>query len=129
MSSKKNADKAASSKVSNFYHLDPQKNRKEELKAIILKAQSSEIPLVVFADSVDRLSRNFKDTIFLNDLVKEGKLEMRFKREGLVVNKDSNAADMARWDLTIMFAQMYIRQLSDNVKRSIAQRKASGQLQ
>lgn len=48
---------------------------------------------------------------------KAGKVELHFLRENLVLNKNSNSADLLRWDMGVMFARSYVLQLSDNVKR------------
>ncbi|KAF3361763.1 hypothetical protein PHSC3_001714 [Chlamydiales bacterium STE3] len=54
----------------------------------------------------------------LEELRKEGKVEIHFMREGLILNFKSNSADILCWDMGFMFARSYVLQLSDNVKRS-----------
>lgn len=39
-------------------------------------------------------------------------------REGLIVNQFSNSAQLLQWDIGVLFASSYVRQLGDNVKRS-----------
>src|SRR5690606_26258395 len=39
----------------------------------------------------------------------------------------SNSADILRWDMGVMFAKNYVRQLSDNVKRSFEQKRIDGE--
>lgn len=70
------------------------------------------------ADTIDRVQRSFKESVVLDNLRKEGKVEIHFMREGLVLNLKSNSADILRWDMGVMFARSYVLQLSDNVKRS-----------
>ena len=87
--------------------------------------QSSE-PIALVVDTVDRLQRSFKESVQLDDLRKEGKLEIHFYRESLVVNQNSNSSDLLRWDMAVMFARSYVLQLSDNVKRKQEQMLRSG---
>jgi hypothetical protein len=43
------------------------------------------------------------------------------------LNKDSNSADLLRWDMAVMFARSYVLQLSDNVKRKFEQKRRNGE--
>lgn len=49
-----------------------------------VKKQRERIAVVV--DAVDRLQRSFKETPILNDLIEQGKIELHFLREAMVVN-------------------------------------------
>lgn len=91
----------------------------------IIRKENECIALVV--DNVDRLQRSFKESVMLDDLRKAGKVELHFLREGLVINKDSNSADLLRWDMAVMFARSYVLQLSDNVKRKLEQKRRDGE--
>lgn len=91
----------------------------------IIKEMKECIALVV--DTVDRLQRSFKESVQLDELRKAGKIEIHFYRENLVVHKDSNSADLLRWDMAVMFARSYVLQLSDNVKRKIEQKIRNGE--
>ena len=75
-------------------------------------------PIAIVTDTVDRLQRSFKESVELDILRKTGKIELHFNRENLVIHKDSNSSEIMRWDMAVMFAKIYMLQLSDNVKRS-----------
>lgn len=77
----------------------------------------SKEPVALVVDTVDRLQRSFKESVQLDELRKQGKLEIHFYRENLILNKNSNSSDLLRWDMAVMFARSYVLQLSDNVKR------------
>lgn len=95
---------------------------------LIIKAiRASKEPVAFVADTIDRVQRSFKESIVLGDLLKEGKLQIHFLRESLVLHKDSNSADLLRWDMGVMFARSYVLQLSDNVKRGNEQKIRSGE--
>ncbi|MBI2639021.1 recombinase family protein [Candidatus Peregrinibacteria bacterium] len=87
----------------------------------------SKIPVILIVETVDRLQRSFRESVELDALRKDGKLEIHFLRENLVINKDSNSVDIMRWDLAVFVAKTYVLQLSDNVKRSLEQKLRNGE--
>jgi len=100
--------------------------RKEFNKVITYIKNSREI-LALITDTVDRLQRTFDEQPMLNKLRKEGKIEIHFVRENLILTKSSNSSDVLRWTMGIMFSSSYVLQLSDNVKRSQEQCLKNGQ--
>ncbi len=78
------------------------------------------------ADTIDRVQRSFKESVVLEELRRQGKVEIHFLRENLLLNQNSNSADLLRWDMGVMFARSYVLQLSDNVKRSKEQSVRNG---
>lgn len=92
----------------------------------IIRASKETIALVV--DTVDRLQRSFKESVVFDELRKEGKIEIHFYRENLIINKKSNSADILRWDMGVMFAKSYVLQLSDNVKRKYDKMREDGEI-
>lgn len=102
------------------------KGDREKFQLVIKEIEQSNEPIALVADTVDRVQRSFRESVQLDDLRKAGKLEIHFYRESLVINKDSNSADLLRWDMAVMFARSYVLQLSDNVKRKQEQMLRSG---
>lgn len=94
---------------------------------IIESIRQSKEPIAFVVDTIDRMQRSFRESVILDDLRKEGKVELHFFRENLIIHKDSNSADLLRWDMGVMFARSYVLQLSDNVKRSIEQKIRKGE--
>ncbi len=99
---------------------------RKKFQEIVREIEQSDEPIALVVDTVDRLQRSFRESVQLDDLRKEGKLEIHFYRENLVIHKDSNSAELLRWDMAVMFARSYVLQLSDNVKRKQAQLLRSG---
>lgn len=95
-----------------------------ELFEVIKK---SKIPVILIVETVDRLQRSFRESVELDAVRREGKLEIHFLRENLVLDKDSNSVDLMRWDLAVFVAKTYVMQLSDNVKRSLEQKLRNGE--
>ncbi len=99
---------------------------RKKFQAVIKEIRQSKECIALVVDTVDRLQRSFKESVLLDDLRKAGKLEIHFYRENLVIHKNSNSADLLRWDMAVMFARSYILQLSDNVKRKFEQMRRNG---
>ncbi|MEX0961362.1 MAG: recombinase family protein [Simkaniaceae bacterium] len=102
------------------------KDTRREFQKILDLIKKSREPIALVADTIDRVQRSFKESVVLEDLRKEGKVEIHFIREGLVLNLKSNSADILRWDMGVMFARSYVLQLSDNIKRSKEQSARNG---
>lgn len=108
-------------KVYNFVESATIDNRKN-FDSILSFISTQPGTIAILVETIDRILRDFKDAVTLDELRKQGKIELHFYRENLVVHlvvhKESNSADILRWDMGIMFAKSYVLQLSDNVKRS-----------
>lgn len=103
------------------------KETRKQFEQIINYVKKAKEPFALITDTVDRLQRSFKETPMLDELRKQGKIELHFLREGLIVNQQSNSAQLLQWDIGVLFASSYVRQLSDNVKRSQEQCRKNGQ--
>lgn len=103
------------------------KETRKQFEQIINYVKKTKEPFALITDTVDRLQRSFKETPMLDELRKQGKIELHFLREGLIVNQQSNSAQLLQWDIGVLFASSYVRQLSDNVKRSQEQCRKNGQ--
>lgn len=100
---------------------------RKKFDAIIKMIRESKEPIALIADTIDRVQRSFKESIVLLELLKDGKIEIHFLRENLMLQKDSNSSELIRWDMGVVFARAYVLQLSDNVKRGNEQKIRSGQ--
>jgi site-specific DNA recombinase len=102
------------------------KDTRKEFEKILERIRKSRETIALVADTIDRVQRSFKESVVLEDLRKEGKVEIHFMREGLILNLKSNSSDILRWDMGVMFARSYVLQLSDNIKRSKEQAAKRG---
>lgn len=75
--------------------------------------------VAIVADAVDRVQRSFKDSVYLDELVRKDKIELHFHRENMIIGREASASDHMRWDFCVLGAKSYVMQLSENVKRSI----------
>lgn len=104
------------------------KGYRTKFQEIIELVRSSKETVAIVVDTVDRLQRGFKESVVFDELRKDGKVELHFYRENLVINKKSNSADIIRWDMGVMFAKSYVLQLSDNLKRKHDKMREDGEL-
>ncbi len=103
------------------------KSNRKKFNELITKARKFKQTTAIIADTVDRIQRDFRESVMLDELRREGKIELHFVREGLVISKNSNSSEIMRWDMAVMFAKSYVTQLSDNVKRSFEQKVKNGE--
>ena len=94
------------------------KETRKEFEKILAIIRKSRHPYALIADTIDRVQRSFKESFILNELRLDGKVEIHFYRENLIINQKSNSSDILRWDMGVMFAKSYVLQMSDNIKRS-----------
>lgn len=102
------------------------KNTRKEFEKILERIRKSREIVALVADTIDRVQRSFKESVVLDNLRKDGKVEIHFMREGLILNLRSNSSDILRWDMGVMFARSYVLQLSNNIKRSKEQAPKRG---
>lgn len=84
--------------------------------------------IAIIADTVDRVQRSFKESVLLDDLMKQNKIELHFYREGMILNSQSSSVDIMRWDFSVMGAKAYVLQLAENIRRSNEQKNKNGEI-
>ena len=77
------------------------------------KQQRNGVALVCL--KTDRLLRNFKNYSMIDEMRKEGQLEIHLIHENLVLDKNSKAGDLTILGLNVVMAQNYVLSLRDNV--------------
>jgi len=103
------------------------KDHREKFEQVIEEIKRAKEPVALIVETVDRLQRGFKESVLLDEFRKQGKLEIHFIRENLVVHKDSNSSEIQRWDLAVFLAKSFVLQISDNVKRTNEYKKRHGE--
>ena len=100
--------------------------RKEFMQMIEFCKEQPET-IAIIADAVDRIQRSFKESVLLDDLIRQEKIELHFFREGMVIGKKATSTDIMRWDFSVMGAKAYVLQLSENVRRSLDYKLRNGE--
>lgn len=103
------------------------KDTRKQFEKIIESIEKSSECVSLFVETIDRLQRDYKESVILDELRKKGKVRMYFFRENLVIDQNSNSADIMRWDIWVFVAKQYVGQLRDNVKRSIDRKLLDGE--
>ena len=82
---------------------------------------------VILCQNVDRITRNFKDAVDLDEMrIKEG-LEIHFVQDGFFINRESTGNQMFMWEAKVFLAKQFLNRLSDDVKRSNEQKILNGE--
>lgn len=82
---------------------------------------------VLLCEKVDRLTRNFKDSVMINDWLEEdASRSVHFVKQNLVLSKDSKSDDKFRWDMEVVLAKKYIANLSEEVKKGQKEKAEQG---
>ena len=104
------------------------RGKRREFMEMIDFCKSQPEKIAIIADAVDRVQRSFKESVMLDDLIRQEKIELHFYRENMVIGKNSSSSDIMRWDFSVMGAKSYVLQLSENVKRSIDYKQKNGEM-
>ncbi|MCH2227417.1 MAG: recombinase family protein [Candidatus Caenarcaniphilales bacterium] len=73
---------------------------------------------VVIAYRVDRITRNFRDAVMIDDLVKNYDKEIHFVDDRLVINRKSYGRDIQDWDLKVFLGKQLINRPKEDTKKS-----------
>ena len=92
-------------------------------------AQTCQGKVAIIVNYVDRLQRSFDDTFLLNQLRKEGKIEIHFLKESLIITKDSAATDLTFWNMHVLMANFQVNTMIDKVKASQRKNWSDGKWQ
>ena len=104
------------------------KDKRAKFEKVIDEIKKSKDKVVLIVETVDRLQRSFKESVMLDELRKQDKLELHFIRENLIIHKNSNSSEIQRWDLAVFVAKSFVLQISDNVKRTFDQKIKKGEV-
>ena len=77
---------------------------------------------VVLAEKTDRLYRNFKDYVVLEDL----DIEIHLPKEGHIISKESRSHDRLIHGIKVVLSRNYIENLSEEVRKGMRQKAAEG---
>lgn len=104
------------------------KAKRKDFAEVIRILKESKEPTALCCDKIDRLIRNFTaDLVLLEELRKEGMVELHFPSDNIILHKDSPASDLFRFTIGISLARYYSDSISDNVKRAIEQKLRKGE--
>lgn len=84
---------------------------------------------VVVCEKVDRLTRNFKDAVAIDEWLEDDEnRQVHLVKDSLVLHKNSRSQEKLNWGIRILFAKNYIDNLSEEVKKGLAEKLRQGWL-
>lgn len=84
---------------------------------------------IVICEKVDRLTRNFRDAVSIDEWLEEDEeRQMHLVKDSLVLHKNSRSQEKLNWGIRILFAKNYIDNLSEEVKKGLAEKLRQGWL-
>lgn len=94
------------------------KGDRKKYKEMLSFVQKYPKTIAIVVNCVDRLQRSDRDNNALDDLRREGKIEVHFLKENMILTKDSCGQELLFWKMNVLMANSYVISLSYNVKRS-----------
>ena len=103
--------------------------KRRQFKDIVEKVANEKDFCIVVFDKIDRCTRDCSSDIVrtLKKLVKQGRIELHFPSDSLILSKDSPAGDKTRFEMGMVFGGYYSAAISDNVKRRQQQKILDGE--
>lgn len=84
---------------------------------------------IVICEKADRLSRNFKDMVLVDEWLEDDKeRQMHLVKDSLILHRDSRSQEKLNWGIRILFAKNYIDNLSEEVKKGLSEKLRQGWL-
>jgi site-specific DNA recombinase len=84
---------------------------------------------IIICEKVDRLTRNFKDAVLINDWLEEDEeREIHIVKSGITLHKNSRSQEKLNWGVQLLFAKNHIDNLSEEVKKGQMEKIEQGWL-
>lgn len=93
------------------------KIRKKFLEMMAFVTQNSDIEVII-AYRVDRITRNYRDAVAMDDLRLEYDKKLHFVYDHLVLDKSTIGRDIVDWDLKVFLAKQYLNRLKEDATNS-----------
>jgi len=93
------------------------KIRKKFLEMVDYVKQHSEVKAII-AYRVDRITRNYRDAVAMDDLRQDMDKELHFVYDRLIIDKTTVGRDIVDWDLKVFLAKQYLNRLKEDAKNS-----------
>lgn len=82
---------------------------------------------ILLCEKVDRITRNFKDAVLLDDWLSENEeRQLHFVKQSLIIHKHSKANDRFQWDIHLVLARQYSNNLSEEASKGLLQKAEEG---
>ncbi len=103
-------------------------NQRKTFNEMLNYVKNKDIKVIV-CEKVDRLTRNLKDAVSINEWINEdAERQVHFVKENCILSKDSKSNEKFIWNIKVSVAQYYIDNLSEEVKKGQKEKIAQGWL-
>lgn len=100
--------------------------RKEFLQMLEYLKAHPEIK-VLLCEKVDRITRNFKDAVKLDDWLNEDEAkQIHFVKQNLIIHKNSPSHEKFQWDIYLVLARQYSNNLSEETRKGLNEKAEQG---
>ena len=104
------------------------KKQREIFNGMMAYVNKEDIKLLII-EKVDRLTRNFKDAVMVDEWLDEDEeRQVHFVKDNLILHRNSRSQEKLNWAIRIVFAKNYIDNLSEEVKKGQKEKIAQGWL-
>src|ERR1700694_4883174 len=104
------------------------KEHRKQFEKVIGYVSGHKEVVAFCCDKVDRLTRDFLVGLpDLERLRRDGRIELHFPSDNLVLQRDSPATDLFHFYIAVSLAQYYSNAISDNTKRAFEQKRRAGE--
>lgn len=104
------------------------KKQRETFSEMMAYVQKQGIKIII-CEKVDRLTRNFKDAVMIDEWLEEDEeRQVHLVKDLLILHKNSRSQEKLNWGIRILFAKNYIDNLSEEVRKGQKEKIAQGWL-
>lgn len=93
---------------------------------LMLEEISQGLASMILVEKTDRLTRNFKDYVAIDDLIQSKGLEVHLVKEGEVLGPNAKSHTKLMHGLKVVLAKNYIDNLSEEIKKGIHEKAEQG---
>src|SRR3989344_3156999 len=81
----------------------------------------------LLVEKVDRISRNLKDAVRLDDWLREDpERQIHFVKQNLIVHKNAKSYEVLQWDMYLIIAKQYVNNLKEEVAKGCLAKAEEG---
>lgn len=107
-------------KVFSFQETGGQKQQRRKFMEMLnyLRQFDAETMPALLCNNVDRITRNFKDHVEIDEMRQQNGLHVHFVQDGFIITPQSSGNDLFQWDAKAFLAKQYLHRVRDDAIRS-----------
>lgn len=81
------------------------KQSRKDFKNILVQLRESKKTVALIVDAIVDVQHYYRELVVLEELRKEGRVEIHFVREGLILGRNSTPTQLLRWEMGVLYAR------------------------